>query len=154
MSELKKKQEMDALKEQSTSVPNAATLTEKGSAPISLSAPAINTGGRDAISPAVSGVPVSSFALDLIKKKLQDSTAPATSSHTAPTGPISSELNGSAPVDQAGKGSHSENAKDKVKDENADGNLSNSSSDSEDLDSRGGGFLFFGDDIYDPSSNK
>ena len=126
---------MDALKEQSTSVPNAATLTEKGSAPISLSAPAINTGGRDAISPAVSGVPVSSSALDLIKKKLQDSTAPATSAHTAPTGPISSELNGSAPVDQAGKGSHSENGKDKVKDENADGNLSNSSSDSEDLDS-------------------
>ncbi|GKC95654.1 acyl carrier protein-like protein, partial [Tanacetum coccineum] len=33
------------------------------------------------------------------------------------------------------KGSHSENGKDKVKDENADGNLSNSSSDSEDVDS-------------------
>ncbi|GJT68914.1 pre-mRNA-processing protein 40C isoform X1 [Tanacetum coccineum] len=135
VSELKKKQEIDALKEELTSVPNAITLPEKGSAPISFSAPVINTCGRDAISPAVSGVPVSSSALDLIKKKLQDSTTPATSSHTAPTGPVSSELNGSAPVDQAGKGSHSENGKDKEKDENADGNLSNSSSDSEDVDS-------------------
>nr|GEV89672.1 hypothetical protein [Tanacetum cinerariifolium] len=135
VSELKKKQEIDALKEELTSVPNAITLPEKGSAPISFNAPAINTCGCDAISPAVSGVPVSSSALDLIKKKLQDSTTPVTSSHTAPTGPVSSELNGSAPVDQAGKGSHSENGKDKVKDENADGNLSNSSSDSEDVDS-------------------
>ncbi|GKE98364.1 hypothetical protein Tco_0021715, partial [Tanacetum coccineum] len=70
---------------------NATMLPEKGLAPVSLSAPAINTGGHDAISPAVSGVPVSSSALDLIKKKLQASTTPVTSSHTAPTGPISSE---------------------------------------------------------------
>lgn len=119
MTELKKRQESDALKEQLISVQNATTSTEKGSAPLSLSAPAINTGGRDAISP------VSSSALDLIKKKLQDSTAPA----------IETELNGSVPVDQVGKGSHSENGKDKVKDDNADGNLSNSSSDSEDVDS-------------------
>ncbi|XP_076890524.1 uncharacterized protein LOC143541637 [Bidens hawaiensis] len=118
VTELRKKQESDALKEQSVSVPNVTTLTEKGSGPLSLNAPAITTGGRDAISP------VPSSALDLIKKKLQDSTSPATTE---------SDLNGSTPVDQVGKGSHNENGKDKVKD-NGDGNISNSSSDSDDVD--------------------
>lgn len=138
VTELRKRQDIDVLKEQSISVPNVTTLTDKGSAPLSLSAPAINTGGRDAISSGTSGVPVSSSALDLIKKKLQDSTTagPATTlPHPASAGTISSELNGSAQVDQAVKGSHSENGKDKLKDDNADGNLSNSSSDSEDADS-------------------
>ena len=136
MTELRKKQESDVSKEQSMSVSGATPLTEKGSAPLSLSAPAINTGGRDAISLGASVVPVSSSALDLIKKKLQDSTAPATSiQHQASAGAMPSELNGSIPVDVVGKGSHSENGKDKVKDDNADGNLSNSSSDSEDVDS-------------------
>ncbi|XP_024993540.1 pre-mRNA-processing protein 40C isoform X3 [Cynara cardunculus var. scolymus] len=136
VTELRKRQDSDVLKEQSMSVPSATTLTEKGSVPLSLSAPAINTGGRDAISAGASGVPVSSSALDLIKKKLQDSTAPATSlPHQTSAGAMSSELNGSTPVDVVGKGSHSENGKDKVKDDNADGNLSNSSSDSEDVDS-------------------
>lgn len=119
MAELKKKQESDALKEQSVSVQNVVTSTEKGSGPLSLNAPAITTGGRDAVSP------VSSSALDLIKKKLQDSTAPATTE---------SDLNGSIPADQIGKGPHSENGKDKVKDDNGDGNISNSSSDSDDAD--------------------
>ncbi|KAF5754224.1 putative WW domain, FF domain, WW domain superfamily, FF domain superfamily protein [Helianthus annuus] len=119
VAELRKKQESDALKEQSISVQNVTTLTEKGSGPLSLNAPAITTGGRDAISP------VSSSALDLIKKKLQDSAAPATTE---------SDLNGSTPVDQAGKGPHGENGKDKVKDDNGDGNVSNSSSDSDDVD--------------------
>nr|XP_043607929.1 pre-mRNA-processing protein 40C [Erigeron canadensis] len=136
--EMKRRQDADVLKEQSAPVANATTLTEKGSAPLSLSSPAISTGGRDAMSPATLSVPVSSSssALDLIKKKLQDSTSPATSlPHAASAGGMPSELNGSTPVDQVGKGSHSENGKDKVKDENADGNLSNSSSDSEDVDS-------------------
>ncbi|KAL4570025.1 hypothetical protein LXL04_025674 [Taraxacum kok-saghyz] len=127
VTELRKRQESDALKEQSMSVPNAATLTEKGSVPLSLNAPAIQTGGRD----AMPGVPVTSSsasALDLIKKKLQDSTSPDTPP-PPPPGAMSSELNGSG--DQLG----SENGKDKVKDENADRNLSNSSSDSEDVDS-------------------
>ncbi|XP_076956842.1 pre-mRNA-processing protein 40C-like [Bidens hawaiensis] len=119
MTELRKKQESDAIKEQSTSVQDVTTSTEKGSGPLSLNAPAITTGGRDAISP------VSSSALDLIKKKLQDSTVPATTE---------SDLNGSTPVDQVGKGSHSENGKDKVKEDNGDGAISNNSSDSDDVD--------------------
>ncbi|XP_071693256.1 pre-mRNA-processing protein 40C [Rutidosis leptorrhynchoides] len=142
VSEMKKKLDNDALKEQPVSIPTATILTEKLSAPVSLSAPAINTGGRDAISPATLNVPVSSSsssALDLIKKKLQDSTASATDlPHANSGGAVLPELNGSVvTVDQVGKGgSHSENGKDKMKDDNkADGNLSNSSSDSEDVDS-------------------
>ncbi|KAJ0478890.1 putative FF domain-containing protein [Helianthus annuus] len=57
--------------------------------------------------------------------RLQDSAAPATTE---------SDLNGSTPVDQAGKGPHGENGKDKVKDDNGDGNVSNSSSDLDDVD--------------------
>ncbi|KAF5775736.1 putative WW domain, FF domain, WW domain superfamily, FF domain superfamily protein [Helianthus annuus] len=82
VAELRKKQESDALKEQSIAVQNVTTLTEKGSGPLSLNAPAITTGGRDAIPP----------------------------------------------------GPHGENGKDKVKDDNGDGNVSNSSSDSDDVD--------------------
>ncbi|KAL8267170.1 hypothetical protein R6Q59_004514 [Mikania micrantha] len=119
VTELRKKQESDALKEQSISVQNVTALAEKGSGPLSLNAPAITTGGRDAISP------VSSSALDMIKKKLQDSTAPASTE---------SDLNGSIPVDQVGKGPHSENGKEKIKDDKVDGSISNSSSDSDDVD--------------------
>ncbi|MFS8020179.1 hypothetical protein Hanom_Chr15g01412521 [Helianthus anomalus] len=79
VAKLRKTQENDALKEQSKSMHNVTTLTEKGSGPLSLNAPAITTCGCDAISP------VSPSALDLIKKKLQDSAAPAT---------IGSDLNG------------------------------------------------------------
>ncbi|XP_021998864.1 pre-mRNA-processing protein 40C-like isoform X2 [Helianthus annuus] len=79
VAKLRKTQENDALKEQSISMHNVTTLTEKGSGPLSLNAPAITTCGCDAISP------VSPSTLDLIKKKLQDSAAPAT---------IGSDLNG------------------------------------------------------------
>ncbi|KAL7001545.1 hypothetical protein U1Q18_002698 [Sarracenia purpurea var. burkii] len=136
VTELRKKQDVDALKEESMSVPNTNVLTEKGSAPISLSAPALNTGGRDATALRASGVPASSSALDLIKKKLQDSGAPATSS-PVPTlsGSAASELNGSRAVDATIKGPQNEKSKDKLKDINGDGNMSDSSSDSEDVDS-------------------
>ncbi|KAL7180845.1 hypothetical protein ACSBR1_039832 [Camellia fascicularis] len=134
VTELRKKQDGDALKEESMSVLSTNVLTEKGFAPISLSAPAVNTGGRDATalrSPAVG----SSSALDLVKKKLQDSGAPATSSPvSALSGPVASELNGSRAVEATVKGPQNENSKDKQKDTN-DCNMSDSSSDSEDVDS-------------------
>ncbi|KAM0009657.1 putative WW domain-containing protein [Helianthus debilis subsp. tardiflorus] len=57
VAELRKKQESDALKEQSIAVQNVTTLTEKGSGPLSLNAPAITTGGRDAIPPVSSSAP-------------------------------------------------------------------------------------------------
>ncbi|XP_010250268.1 PREDICTED: pre-mRNA-processing protein 40C [Nelumbo nucifera] len=135
VTELRRKYDDDALKGNMTLVQNSVAFSEKLSAPISVTAPAINTGGREATSLRPSGVAGSSSALDLIKKKLQDSIAPATSS-PLPTssGPTTADLNGSRPVEAAVKGLQSEN-KDKVKDINGDGNISDSSSDSEDEDS-------------------
>ncbi|KAF8407472.1 hypothetical protein HHK36_006606 [Tetracentron sinense] len=136
VTEMKKKQEGDTLKEHTVPVPNAKVLTEKGSAPISLSAPAVNTGGRDATALRPSGMLGSSSALDLIKKKLQDYGTPVTSSPLpASSGPTTSDLNGLGTVEATVKGLQSENSKDKLKDANGDGNLSDSSTDSEDVDS-------------------
>ncbi|KAM7469951.1 hypothetical protein LguiA_008134 [Lonicera macranthoides] len=125
---LKRKKQDDAdggLKEQSMSVPNSNNLSDKGSAsaPISLSAPAVNTGGRDATALRTTSV-VPSSALDLIKKKLQDPGAPATSSPVSTSsGAAAPELNGGsrAVVDGSVKGQQSENnSKDKLKDANGD----------------------------------
>ncbi|XP_052204775.1 pre-mRNA-processing protein 40C isoform X6 [Diospyros lotus] len=136
VTELRKQQENDGLKEHLTAVPNTNTLSDKGLAPISLSAPAVNTGGRDAIALRASGGLGSSSALDLIKKKLQDSGAPGTSSPVPPlSGPVASELNGSRVVEATVKGPQTENSKDKLKDATGNGNMSDSSSDSEDVDS-------------------
>ncbi|KAG5608601.1 hypothetical protein H5410_019882 [Solanum commersonii] len=67
VTELKKKHDADALQAQSPSILNVNESTEKGSAPISLSIPAVSTGGRDATSLRPSLVPGSS-ALDLVKR--------------------------------------------------------------------------------------
>ncbi|KAF3431764.1 hypothetical protein FNV43_RR26500 [Rhamnella rubrinervis] len=73
VTELRKKQEGEISKENLTSLPNT-NVVEKGSSTITLNTPAINTGGRDAMTLRPSGVQTSSpSALDLIKKKLQDS---------------------------------------------------------------------------------
>lgn len=137
VSELKKKQDVDAFKEQSISVPDTINLTEKESAPVSLSAPAVNTGGRDASALRSPGVPGSSSALDMIKRKLQDPGAPAISSSVSSLSVVVvSELNGSGAVEAAVvNGTKIENSKDKNKDANGDGSISDSSSDSEDVDS-------------------
>ncbi|XP_050275850.1 pre-mRNA-processing protein 40C isoform X2 [Quercus robur] len=136
VTELKKKQDRDTLKEHSILSTQTNLSTEKESAPISLNAPAINTGGRDALALKASVVPGSSSALDLIKKKLQDSGTPVTSSPgPTPSGTAASELNGSRAVDTMAKGLQSENSREKVKDANGDGNMTESSSDSEDADS-------------------
>ncbi|KAK3019663.1 hypothetical protein RJ639_003859 [Escallonia herrerae] len=138
VTELRKKQDGDLLKEQPMSVPNTNILTEKGSAPFSLSTPAVNTGGRDATALRTSGVQGSSSALDMIKKKLQDSGDPVTSAQVpGPSGAVASDLNGSRAVEGGVKGPQIDNSKDRLKNVNIDGNLlSDSSSDSEDADSR------------------
>ncbi|XP_021724656.1 pre-mRNA-processing protein 40C-like isoform X2 [Chenopodium quinoa] len=136
VTELRKKQENDNVKENSISMPNSNELNEKGSVPTSLSAPALNTGGRDAIALRASVAPGSSSALDLIKKKLQDSgAAQVTSFSTTSSGSTLLEVNGSKTVEPTAKGSQSEGNKDKPKDAEGDGNVSDSSSDSEDEDS-------------------
>nr|XP_004297757.2 PREDICTED: pre-mRNA-processing protein 40C isoform X2 [Fragaria vesca subsp. vesca] len=129
--EMRKKQDGDTPKEHPVSVPNNSQMVEKESSPISLNAPAISTGGREAMAYKASTVQGSTSALDLIKKKLQDSGAPVTSSPVS--GP--SELNGSRGVESTPKVHQSENSKDKLHDTNGDGNMSDSSSDSEDADS-------------------
>lgn len=128
---MRKKQDADALKAQSVSVTNTNIVTEKGPDLASLSTPAANTGGRDAIAVRSSGASASCSALDLIKKKLQDSGIPDSSS-TSPVVSVSvaSELNGSKPVEATSKSLQNDNNKDK----NGDGDMSNSSSDSDDED--------------------
>lgn len=133
LTEMRKKQEGSALREHTMLAPITNVSTEKGPSPITLSAPAVSTGGRDA-TPLRTAVPGSASALDAIKKKLQESGAPSTSpAHSS--GPMALELNGSRVVEPTVKGLQSENSKDKIKDANGDGNMSDSSSDSEDVDS-------------------
>lgn len=124
--ELKNKQDIDPSNEHSVQVPNANPVAEKVTSPISLNTPAINNGGREATSLKTSALPGSSSALDLIKKKLQEFGVPDTSSPAQ-------EQNGSSAVDA--KDLQSENGKDKIKDTDKDGNMSDSSSESEDGDS-------------------
>ncbi|GAB2275236.1 hypothetical protein Dimus_009995 [Dionaea muscipula] len=132
VTELRKKQEVYDLKEHKTSVTNVSALSEKVSG--CLSAPALNGGGRD--STALRTAAGSSSALDLIKKKLQDSGTPiASSAVPAAVVPVSSETNGPRAIEATVKGMQSENSKDKPKETNVDGNMSDSSSDSEDVDS-------------------
>ncbi|KAK8699559.1 hypothetical protein V6N13_115642 [Hibiscus sabdariffa] len=132
VTELRKKQDSEVSKDHAAPVPNTDVVAEKGSTPVSLSAPAVNTGGRDAMPLRTSLVSGSSSALDLIKKKLQDSGVP--SSSPVPATPVTAahDLNGSKTVDV--KGMQSENDKDKLKDADEDSNISDSSSDSEDAD--------------------
>ncbi|KAF6160791.1 hypothetical protein GIB67_035992 [Kingdonia uniflora] len=121
VTELKKKQETDSLIAITMSVQNS-------NVPISLNAPAVNTGGRDATALRPSGGSTPSSALDLIKKKLQEPGIPDTS------GPSTSDLNGSRTLEAVGQGPQGDNNKDRQKDANGDGNMSESSSDSEDAD--------------------
>ncbi|GAB4850661.1 hypothetical protein Ancab_029972 [Ancistrocladus abbreviatus] len=133
VTELRKRQELDNLKDHSASVLTTNASVEKGSS--GLSAPAISTGGRDSMILRTSAPPGSSSALDLIKKKLQESGAPITSSPGASSmGPASLEINGSRAAEASVKGLLSENSKDKPKETSGDGNISESSSDSEDED--------------------
>lgn len=132
MAELKQRLDSDALKAQAMPMANTNVQPEKESAP--LLTPAINTGGRDAATLRPSGMQGTSSALDLIKKKLQDSGSPA----TIPTTPAlsgASDLDGIKAGDSTVRGPQKENSKDKSKDTNDDGNLSESTSDSETEDS-------------------
>ncbi|KAI3469941.1 hypothetical protein Pfo_026604 [Paulownia fortunei] len=129
VTKLRKKQDADATKAQSVSVTNTNIVTEKGSAPVSLSTPAADTGGRDATVIRSSSVFGTSSALDLIKKKLQDSGTPAsTSPGPALLGAVALDLNGSKTLEATIKGPENENNKDK------NNGVSDSSSDSEDDD--------------------
>ncbi|KAG6382864.1 hypothetical protein SASPL_157415 [Salvia splendens] len=127
ITELRKKHDADALQVSSVSITNTNIITEKGSDLVSLSTPATNTGGHDAIAVRSSGASASSSALDLIKKKLQDYGILDSSSSPFVSGSVAVELNGSKPMEDTMKYIQNDN-----KDKNGDGDISNSSSDFED----------------------
>lgn len=129
--EILKNAESGSLKEGSTSLPDAATVENKGVISIDMSTPAIQTGGRDSLPLRQTVAPASPSALDLIKKKLQDAGASSAPSALA-TSSAASELNGSKPADAALKGQLVANNGEKSKDNNGDVNMSDSSSDSDD----------------------
>ncbi|KAJ0094549.1 hypothetical protein Patl1_15776 [Pistacia atlantica] len=120
VTELRKKQDDGISKDHLMSMPSTNITIEKASASTTLSALAVNTSGHDATTLRTSG-PGSSSALDLIKKKLQDSGTPVTSS-VAPfaSGTVASELNGSKAIEVVVKGLPNENNKEKLKDANGD----------------------------------
>lgn len=132
--EHKKNQDSDPSKESSSSIRNPSTLNDNGSGLVSVNASAVQTGGRDMASSRT--VPlISSSALDLIKRKLQDASAPVTSSLLPSSVPALTELSSPGVADATAKGQQSESSKDKIKDTNGDANVSESSSDSDDEDS-------------------
>ncbi|CAA6662845.1 unnamed protein product [Spirodela intermedia] len=134
VSEHKKNQDSDPSKESSSSIRNPSITNDNGSGLVGVNASAVQTGGRDMASSRT--VPlISSSALDLIKRKLQDASAPVTSSLLPSSAPELTELSGPGVADATVKGQQSENSKDKIKDANGDANISESSSDSDDEDS-------------------
>ncbi|KAK9691377.1 hypothetical protein RND81_09G193400 [Saponaria officinalis] len=135
VTELRNKQESGNLPENSTSVLNSNALDEKGSTPATVSAPALISGGRDAVALRGVSAPGPSSALDLVKRKLQESGAQVTSFPTsASSGSANLEINGTKTVEAAVKGVQSDGGKEKQRDYE-DGNTSDLSSDSEDEDS-------------------
>ncbi|KAH7664362.1 WW domain-containing protein [Dioscorea alata] len=132
VAELRRNQDNVSLKGNASPVQNVSLGSDKGYTPVSLSAPALQTGGRDSLVLRTSAAPVSSSALDLIKKKLQDAGSPAACPPVpAASGPSASDLNGSRVVEATVKGTQSTASKDKVKDANVDDNGSDSLSDSD-----------------------
>ncbi|XP_073000923.1 pre-mRNA-processing protein 40C [Typha latifolia] len=135
IAELRKNQEGDSLKGNAIQLQNAVILTEKVSAAVSISAPAAQTGGRDSVALRAPAALVSSSALDLIKKKLQDAGTPSSPSPLPASGSGTSDSNGLKAVEPTTKEPQVSNSKDKSKDANGDGNMTDSSSDSDDEES-------------------
>ncbi|KAL5232512.1 hypothetical protein ABZP36_031288 [Zizania latifolia] len=131
VAELVKNVESGPLKGISTSLQDAGTIGNKGEISIDISTPAVQTGGRDSLPLRQTVAPASTSALDLIKKKLQDAGASSVPSPLA-TSSSASELNGSKSTDAAPKGQQVSNSGEKSKDNSGDGNMSDSSSDSDD----------------------
>ncbi|PKA62757.1 Pre-mRNA-processing protein 40C [Apostasia shenzhenica] len=130
--EMRKNQELNSAKEE-----NASIFADKGNTPTPgpISTPAAQTGGRDSLATRTSSGQVSASALDLIKKKLQDSGTPIVSAPLQAIAiPFASDLNGTRVVDASVKGELVVNSKDKMKDDHVDGDMSDSSSDSDDAE--------------------
>lgn len=127
---MRKNQVVNSSKEENASIP-----LDKGSTLNSLNTPALQTGGRDSMALRTPSGQGSASALDLIKKKLQDSAMPNVSAPLQTSTSPASDLNGSKAVDASTKGQQPVNSKDRVKDATGDGNVLDSSSDSDDEES-------------------
>ena len=103
VAELNNNADSGNLKGSSASLPDAATVGNKGETSGEISTTAILTGGRDSLPLRQTVAPASPSALDLIKKKLQDAGAFIVSSPLATPSSTASELNGSKPSDGAPK---------------------------------------------------
>lgn len=111
-------------------------MTDLGTSPITINTPATNRGGREAAHIRMVGISGSSSVLNLIKKKLQDTGTPVASSPISAPTTAQLDLNLQRDVDVALKALQIENSQDKPKYANADGNVSDSSLDSEDVETR------------------
>lgn len=132
VAELRKKKEEVSGKPRIESVPTGISTADKSPVSFTLNVPAAITGGREAMGHKAAA----NSALDLIKKKLQDSGAQMTVSPTTAIAPgAGNAVNGVAPVDASvGKGMVVDVVKDKAsKGDNASSDES-SESEEEDLE--------------------
>ncbi|WOL09804.1 pre-mRNA-processing protein 40C [Canna indica] len=135
VAELRKSQETNSMEGSATQVQETSTQGDKVSALSSINAPAAQTGGRDSVALRSSGASVSSSALDMVKKKLQESGSPLVTSPHPTSGPATSDANGLKAVETVAKGQKTVISKDKAKDATGEGTMSDSSSDSDDEES-------------------
>ena len=119
--EQRNNQENEPLKEASSSIQNQIVFKDNGS---------VQSVAHDVASKT--GALMSSSALDLIKRKLHDSSSPVMLSSAATA---STNLTVSGTIDASLKGQLNESSKDKEKETNGDANVSESSSDSDEEDS-------------------
>ncbi|RWW06319.1 hypothetical protein GW17_00030361 [Ensete ventricosum] len=131
VAELRKNQESGSTEGSATQLQDASTQGDKVSAPTSIAVPAAQIGAHDSMALRSSGAPVLSSALDMVKKKLQEAGTPMTSPHSTSV-PATSDANGLKATETVAKGVVN---KDKAKDANGEGNMSDSSSDSDDEES-------------------
>ena len=131
VAELRKNQESGSTEGSATQLQDASTQGDKVSAPSNIAAPAAQIGAHDSMALRSSGAPVSSSALDMVKKKLQEAGTPMTSPHSTSV-PATSDANGLKATEAVAKGVIN---KDKSKDANGEGNMSDSSSESDDEES-------------------
>lgn len=107
------------MKRQQTDSTDDTPIEVQNQKPLIASVPAVVTGGREAVPLRQAPSFISPSALDTIKKKLQDAGAPGAVGMP--------DLNGSKVPDSG--------SSEKLKEGNGDGNLSDSSSDSDDGES-------------------
>lgn len=131
--ELKNHKDLDVSIASPIPLHTSSSEIDNGPTVSNLDVPALDEGGHSA---PIRNSSVSSTTLDLVKKKLHDAGGPPISSplHASPASLV---LNSDSPKinEISTHNKHVENTKEKLKDPSGDGNLSESTSDSEDMES-------------------